>query len=123
MSPKEIVAADIQKNHQNKSMDWHIKRISDTIASGGQVVQQNKTLFLFKSTTRGEVQFHTYNADPGPQLAENTRKFFRMLKKAGARQVYTVYDSPKISQLFGLLEPEFKAKITKDKMYKAKVNL
>jgi hypothetical protein len=123
MSPKEIVAEDIKTNHKGTTIDKHISRIKNLLASGGQVVQQNKTLFLFVTTEKQIVEFHTYNADPGPQLAENTRKFFRMLKKAGAKQVYTKYNNPKISDLFKLLEPEFKAQITKDKTYKAKVSL
>ena len=123
MSPKEIVAADVQKNHKGTPLELHLKSLGHHIADGNQIVRQNNTLFLYETKARGVVEFHTYNADDGKQLAENTKKFFRMLNKVGAKQVFTTYKNPKISELFKLLEPEFKAIITKDSQFTAKVNL
>ena len=124
MTPKEIVTADVQKNHQGTSLDLHFRSVSRHMADGNQIVRQNNTLFLYETKSKGVIEFHTYNADDGKKLAENTKQFFRMLKKVGAKQVFTTYDNPKISELFKLLEPEFRAKITKDSsQFTAKVNL
>lgn len=123
MKPREIIKADAAKNHPGIPFEDHVTRIEQLLMSGGQVVQQGNTLFLYTINDDRSVEFHTYNADPAKTLVENTRKFFRMLKRAGAREVFTMYDSPRISELFKMLEPEFKARITKDGQYMAKVRL
>lgn len=104
-------------------MQKHIDRLGTVLATGGQIVQQGNTLFMYKANDDKVVEFHTYNAEPANLLVENTRKFFRMLKKVGAQEVYTRYSNPKISELFQMLSPEFKTKITKSEDYKAKVKL
>lgn len=123
MTPKEIIAADAAKNHPDIPLEDHVERVGRLLAAGGQIVQQGNTLFLYKPKDDRQVEFHTYNADPAEKLVENTRKFFRLLKRVGAQEVFTMYANPRISELFKMLEPEFKARITKGDQYVAKVRL
>ena len=101
MTPDEILEIDAKRNHPPGTVAGHLRAdINQQIKKGGQVVRQGNTLIAFHPTAKGEVTYHTFNADTGENLAKHVVMFWDMLKKAGAKKATVYYRNEKVTQLF-----------------------
>lgn len=123
MTPEKIVEIDAQKNKGGISFKQNLSSLHGMQSVGGQVLREGDTLYVFIPREGMSVEVHTFNAAPINQFIDNTKKFLRMLKKLGAKDVWTEFDDPKMKSLFEMFAPEFKFAFTKGKRYMAKAVL
>jgi hypothetical protein len=125
MTPDEILEVDARNNHPFGTKAGHLRaQINDTLAAGGNVVKEGNTLLMYLAKEPGVVEFHTFNADTPQNLAKSVRALALMLKKAGAKIMFTTYTNPKISELFKAYSSEFSTKITEaNGIFTAEVSL
>ncbi len=100
MTPDEILEIDAKKNKPKGTTAGQSRfRINRWFESGGQLVQDNKTLFLFVSNGKGEVEVHTYTADNPEGYANSLGVFARLMKGVGAKELVTAFSNrPKLQQ-------------------------
>jgi hypothetical protein len=123
MTPEEIISVDAKNNKGGMDPVMN-KRILQTMQSqGAQVLKEGNTLFAFIPGKNFSVEVHTFNADPLEKFISNVKAFLRMLKKLGAKDVWTEFDDPKTKKIFYLIAPEFNFKVTKGDRYMAKAVL
>lgn len=125
MTPNEILEIDARNNHPFGTKAGHLRaQINDTLRLGGNVVKEGNTLLMYIAKEPGVVEFHTFNADSPKNLAQSVKALARMLKKAGAKTMFTTYTNPKISELFNAYGSEFPIDITESNgVFTAKVSL
>jgi len=100
MKPSEIVAIDAQTN----GYGMNVKQLAGLIMSmkdkGWKTMQDGDTLFLFESKdNKGTVDFIMMVGDE-QTTAKSCQKFFKMLKKVGAKQAVCEYLNPSFTQIF-----------------------
>ena len=101
MTASEILARDIKLNHNNAiDLDLAATIIQHWRADGALLTRHGNTLYLSKRVADGEVEFHTINADRAPALVDNTVEYLKSIRRAGARQVWTQYSNPKVTEVF-----------------------
>jgi len=124
MKPSEILKIDAQKNKGGASFIENFDALEAMIANGARCFQEGDTLFALIPHEDRSVEIHTFNAAPVNTYINNIKKFLELLRKIGAKEVWTEFDNPKlVDVLFEKLKPEFEFKITKNKRYMAKVAL
>lgn len=100
MKPSEIVAIDAQTNRYGMDVKQMAELIMSMKDRGWRTVQDGDTLFLFESKdNKGTVDFIMMVGDE-QTAPKSCQKFFKMLKKAGAKQVACDYLNPAFTQIF-----------------------
>lgn len=100
MKPSEIIAIDAQNNGYGLSAQELSKSVLARRDEGWQLTQDNDTLFTFHTTdNKGTVEFDMLTANPRTAAASCT-KFFKLLKRAGAKNVFTTYRNPELTQVY-----------------------
>jgi hypothetical protein len=125
MTPKEILEIDARNNHPFGTKAGNlIAQINRTLMDGGDIVQEGNVLLLYVTKSPGVVEFHTFNADTPQNLAKAVQSLAVLLKKAGAKEMFTTYKNPKINELFKNYGSKFNIDITEsDGVFTAKVSL
>lgn len=100
MKPSEIVAIDAQTN----GYGMNVKQLAGLIMAmkdkGWKTMQDGDTLFLFQNKdNKGTIEFIMMVGDE-QTASKSCQKFFKMLKKAGAKQVVCEYLNPAFTQIF-----------------------
>lgn len=128
MSVKDIVAADLAKNHSHEQLDVDAayKILAAQIQSGAKLYRSNNTIFITKKIGHDAIEFHTINGESGRQLMENVILYLTQLKAEGINSAVTYYDNPKITSLWQ--QSKLNVDITKvnqgqDRTFEAKVRL
>ena len=100
MTPDEILEIDAKKNKPKGTTAGQSRfRINRWFEKGGQLVQDNKTLFLYVSNGQGEVEVHTYTADNPDGYARSLEAFIKLMKASGVKQLVTLFSNrPKLQQ-------------------------
>lgn len=107
MKPSEIVAIDAQTNGYGLSSQELAEQIVSMRDQGWRSVQDEDTLFLFKNKDdKGTVEFNMMVGDE-KTAAKSCQKFFKMLKKAGAKQATSEYMNPAFAEVFKRLGPNY----------------
>jgi hypothetical protein len=88
MTPEEIIKIDATR--RNIAAKQSIGRINTMFQTGGQMVQDDKTLFTFLSNGKGLVRFHAYTADDLDGLRESLKKFVKLMQGTGARELFVI---------------------------------
>jgi hypothetical protein len=118
MTPEEILKVDAKRNHPpGTTVEELITDINDELREGGDLVQENNVLIVYRAVEPGVVEFHTFNADTPQNLYAAVRELFLMLKQVGTEIARTTYENEKISDLFAMGRPEFDISITKEDGY------
>lgn len=92
MTVDEILEVDAKRNKPRGTTAKHSKfRINRWFERGGQLVQDEKTLFLFVGDGKGAVETHAYTADDPAGFAESLKRFAELMKKLGVKELVTVY--------------------------------
>jgi hypothetical protein len=113
MTPDEILEIDAKRNHPPGTVAGHLRaEINKFLRQGGHLVRQGNTLFVFNATKKGEVVYHTFNADDAATLGRNGKMFFDMLKKAGADTAVSYFKNEKIRALFTTYIKPYKSEFT-----------
>lgn len=100
MKPSEIVAIDAQTNGYGMSAQELSEQIMSMKDQGWKTVQDENTLFVFQSKDdKGTVEFNMMVGEE-KTAAKSCQKFFKMLKKVGAKQVVSEYINPAFTQIF-----------------------
>lgn len=88
MTPEEIIKADAKRRGvaPNQSMG----RINKLFQLGGQMVQDNDTIFTFLSNGKGAVRYHFYTAEDAEGLRNSLKNFIQIMKAAGAREIFVI---------------------------------
>lgn len=125
MTPNEILEIDAARNHPPGTTASDLRGlINDDLLKGGKIIQQGKTLIVFRAVEPGVVEHHSFNADTADNLIEVNKDLWRMLKKIGAKVARTTFENPKVRQLFERVKPEFDVVVTQqDGEYVAEVRL
>lgn len=125
MTPEEILAVDAKRNHpEGTDVRELITDINDEIRQGGELLQHKNVLIVYRTVSPNVVEHHSFNADTAVNLAEANKKLWGMLKKAGAKQAYTTYTNPAISNLIEKEAKDLNINITEaDGVYTATVEL
>ena len=126
MTPEEILEVDAKRNYPpGTDVRELITNINNEIRQGGELIQHKNVLIVYRTVEPGVVEHHSFNADTPANLVEANEKLWEMLKRAGAKQAYTTYTNPKISQLIEQEVKGFNINITEDEdgVYTATVEL
>lgn len=100
MKPSEIIAVDAAQNGYGMSAQELSKMVLDRRNQGWQLTQDADTLFVYIPTDdQGSIEFDIMTADPKTAPA-SCAKFFEMLKKAGAKSVFSTYLNPQLDGIF-----------------------
>ena len=128
LSVKEIVAADLAKNHPNEQLDVDgaYRLLAAQNKAGAKLYRANNTIFITNKLDAHNVEFHTINGESGQQLREHVILYMTQLKSEGFKSAVTYYDNPKITALWQ--QSKLNVDITKvdqgqDRTFKAKVRL
>jgi hypothetical protein len=100
MTPEEIIKIDAKR--RSVASKQSIGRINKLFQMGGQMVQDNKTLFTFLSNGKGLVRFHSYTADDLDGLRESLKKFIKLMQGTGAKELFVI--SPPRPKYLSFLE-------------------
>lgn len=131
MTASEILEHDIKFNHAGAfSVNQATDIIQSLIDEGAILTRNGNTLFISQKLNDGVVEFHTINADRAPQLIDNTANYLRSIRKAGAKEVFTTYSNPKVSNAFENLASKMdditvkteKINQDSDRVYKTTIN-
>lgn len=125
LTPKEILEIDAQRNHPPGTTAGHLMaKINNWLRAGGDIVQEGNVLIVYRTTDPGTVEFHTFNANAPKNLVNSVKSFASMLKKAGAKTMFTTYKNEKITDFFRNFGVGFDIEISKkNNIYTAKVSL
>lgn len=125
MTPDEILEIDARNNHPFGTKAGHLRaQINKATMAGGGLIKEGNVLLLYIPKEPGIVEFHTFNADAPQNLAKAVYALAKVLKRVGAKMMYTTYTNPKISELFKKYSSGFDVKITQDgDIFTAKVRL
>jgi hypothetical protein len=100
MKPSEIVAIDAQTNGYGRTSQELTEQIMSMKDRGWRTVQDEDTLFVFQSKdNKGTVEFNMMVGNE-QTASKSCQKFFKMLKKAGAKQLVCDYLNPAFTQIF-----------------------
>jgi hypothetical protein len=125
MTPDEILEVDAKRNYpQGVTINVLKREINRFTQDGGGILQQGKTLVMFRLIGPHSVEFHTFNADTPDNLVKNVETVFKVFRKMQIKNAQTQYDNPAITGLFDKLGPGFKSDIQQTQTgYVAKVSL
>lgn len=87
MDIKEIIEADIAKNHEGVSVEKAMELFERYLNSGYEAKQINDTVFIYKAN-KGTVKYHSINAASMKDYVANILEFF------GTLQDYNVAVTP-----------------------------
>lgn len=109
MTNEEIIRYDMARNWDGSvTPEMMLEDLSNTLQSGEeQLLRQGNTLFVFNKDQDGNLEFHTFNAEPAAKLIEHAMKFFEFGKLMGFDKAVTYYTNPKIDALFKEVEKTY----------------
>ena len=122
MRPSKIIAIDSQQNGYGLSPEELSQLVLDRREEGWQLTQDKDTLFVSHPTdNKGTVEFDIMTADFST-APTSCQVFFKMLKRAGAKQVFSTYVNPKLTEVFKDVKG-YSPKFTKGEEITMKVRL
>lgn len=80
MDIKEIIEADIAKNHEGVNAEQAMKIFNSYLNDGYEAKKINDTVFIYKAN-KDTVNYHSINAAPMKDYVANVMEFFETIKE------------------------------------------
>lgn len=100
MKPEEILDKIAQQSGGAMTKANIVNFINAEIEAGAQVMQQDNTLIVFKSTQKTTVMFYLFSLDDVNRIGEILTVVFDIFKKMQYEIAETHYDVPALNRVY-----------------------